>query len=203
MSARVAAQLRQRMEEHRPDHCVGDGLDVRVGAQLSGFDGVAEPSRQPGELRSTQLLIEVLAVARTSGRRGDEGSHQCGVRRCRQEFGVLVEPRLQVCADVPGLGDGKRSRSSVGLQHRLGDHRCLRRPSPVQRLLSHLCARRDAFHRKFGVAAGRQQLAGGIQNRAMQPTVTRPAHPFLAHWRLTGRLRYVHRGHLGNDTCRF
>lgn len=46
--------MRQRMEEHRADQCAGDGIDVRVGAQLFACDGLAESSRQPGKLRSAQ-----------------------------------------------------------------------------------------------------------------------------------------------------
>ena len=44
--------MRERLEEHRADQCGGDGVDVRVGAQFSVFDGLAESRRQPGELRS-------------------------------------------------------------------------------------------------------------------------------------------------------
>ena len=107
--ARAAARMRQRVEEHRADQCVGDGIDVRVGAKLSAFDGVAESSRQPDQLRSAQLLVEILAVGRARSRRGDQGSHQCRVRRLSQEIGVLVEPTLQVSPDVCGLGDRERS----------------------------------------------------------------------------------------------
>jgi hypothetical protein len=95
----------QRVQQHRADQCVGDGIDVRVGAQLSAGDGLAESSRQAGQLWSAQLLVKVLTVGRARSRRGDQGSYQCGVWRLRQEISVLVEPTLQVSPDVCGLGD--------------------------------------------------------------------------------------------------
>src|ERR1700734_1390551 len=101
--------MRERVEEHRADQRGGDGFDVRVGAKLSAVDGLSEPSRQPGQLWSAQLPIKILAVGRARGRRGDQGSYQCGVWRLRQEARVLVEPMLQVSANVCGLGDRERS----------------------------------------------------------------------------------------------
>ena len=82
--------MRQRVKEHRADQCGGDGVDVRVGAQFSVFDGLAESRRQPGELRSAQLPIEILTVARASGGRGDQSPHQSGVGCLCQELGVLA-----------------------------------------------------------------------------------------------------------------